>query len=128
MSLDPTIATEKNGGELFIAVDYFDDTRREEYYEHSNDMNNERFKKFQPGKLNVMQEKLSKMLKRRNKLSDEVKLTIEKEEKLEMTHAEIAHWIDTKARWMFPLFFIAFVIFYFTSIKYWLMDEMLRHV
>ena len=77
---------------------------------------------------NVGKFSFSKILKRRSKSINEVQLTIEMEEKLEMTHSEIAHWIDTKARWMFPLFFGAFVIFYFVTIKYEVMDNILFYV
>ena len=80
------------------------------------------------GKVSLIGEKFSKMIQRRSKSMNEVKLTIEKEENIEMTHSEIAHWIDTKARWMFPLFFGAFVLFYFISIKCGFMDTILYFV
>ena len=80
------------------------------------------------GKVSLIGEKFSKMIKRKRISIDEVKLTIEKEEKIEMTHSEIAKWIDTKARWMFPLFFMAFVLFYFISIKCGAMDQILYYV
>ena len=80
------------------------------------------------GKVSLIGEKFSKMIKRKRKSINEVKLTIEKEEKIEMTHSEIAIWIDTKARWMFPLFFGAFVLFYFVSIKCGAMDTILYFV
>ena len=75
--------------------------------------------------MSLIGEIFSKMIKRKSKPTNEVKLTIEKEEKLEITHSEIAHGIDTKARWMFPLFFGSFVIFYFISIKCGFMDTIL---
>ena len=78
------------------------------------------------GKGSLICEKFSKMIKRKS--INEVKLTIVKEEKIEMTHSEIAKWIDTKARWMFPLFFGAFVLFYFVSIKCGAMDTILYFV
>ena len=80
------------------------------------------------GKVSLIGEKFSKMIKRKRKSMDEVTLKIEKEENLEMTHSEIAHWIDTKARWMFPLSFGAFVLFYFISIKCGFMDTILYFV
>ena len=80
------------------------------------------------GKVSLIGEKFSKMIKRKRKSINEVKLTIEKDEKIEMTHSEIAKWIDTKARWMFPLFFGAFVLFYFVSIKCGAMDTILYFV
>ena len=85
-------------------------------------------KQVRTGKVSLIGEKFSKMIKRKRKSMDEVMLTIEKEENLEMTHSEIAHWIDTKARWMFPLFFGAFVLFYFISIKCGFMDTILYFV
>ena len=80
------------------------------------------------GKVSLIGEKFSKMVKRKRKSINEVKLTIEKEEKIEITHSVIAKWIDTKARWMFPLFFGAFVLFYFIGIKFGSMDRMFYYV
>ena len=44
----------------------------------------ERFKKVPAGKVNVIGEKFSKMIKRRSKSMNEVRLTIEKEESLKL--------------------------------------------
>ena len=124
---DATISVdeENNGIGLFISVDSCDDTNNK----HSQDKKNESLKDNNlSGKVNKMQGKLSKLIHRRNKCGEEVKLTIEQEEKIEMSHAEIALWIDTKARWLFPLLFITFVTFYFVSIQYYLMDQILRHL
>ena len=69
----------------------------------------------------------SKILKRRSKSKSDVKLTIENDENIEMTHKDIAHWIDTKARWIFPLFFFGFVLFYFISIEFEIMDQIMKY-
>ena len=100
-----------NTGKIFISLEHNDEIKTE--------------KLMISGKINELGEKLSKVLKRKNKSSDDFKLMIENVEKIKMTHAEIAHWIDTKARWMFPLFFCTFVILYFISIKYEVMDYMI---
>ena len=118
-AVNNTFGKENAGKELFISVDIFDN----EY--HKENMRTDRYKKTLSGKVKG---KMSQILRRKNRFSDDVKLTIEKEEeKIEMTHAEIAHWIDTKARWLFPLMFVSFVIFYSVSIKCGLMDKMLQH-
>ena len=96
--------------------------------ENNEQVRTERFKQVPAGKVSLIREKLSKTIKRKTNSINEVKLTIEKEENIEMTHSEIAHWIDTKARWMFPMLFAAFVLFYFISIKFGWVDAILYFV
>jgi len=71
---------------------------------------------------------------RMRKEKDEVRLTVEEEvdkevdnrekveEELNMSHQEIAVWIDCQARWLFPVTFAAWVTFYFLSIHHHWMD------
>ena len=71
--------------------------------ENNEQVRTERFKQVPAGKVSLIREKLSKTIKRKSNSINEVKLTIEKAEKIEITHSEIAHWLDTKARWKFPM-------------------------
>ena len=73
-----------------------------------------------------MLSKFSHSIKRKGK-SRNITPILSRDEKIEMSHLEIALWIDRKSRWVFPLLFASFVIFYSFSIEFEIMDMMLSY-